>query len=122
MNVDTRDNQLFSLVNMCHKLPLYVNCTTKSILVTAASHLEMSSHFKSPFLCPVSEPNTNHISQHWLYVHPCSPCRPYIFLLSLQNRFRINNYCIYCSIWNVVTTEENRFKVYFIYFLTYHSD
>lgn len=123
MSVDTRDNRLFSHVNMGHKLPCYVNYmyTTKAISVTAASHLEMSSHFKSPFLCPVSGPDSNHISQHQLFVHPCSPCRPCIFLLSLQNHFRINNYCTYCSIWNV-TTEENRFKVNFIYFLTYHND
>jgi len=95
MNVDTQDNRLFSHENMGHKLPCYDNYmyTTKAILVTAASHLEMSSRLKSPFLCPVSGPDPNHISRHRLFVHPCSPCRPCIFLFSLQNRFRKNNYC-----------------------------
>lgn len=110
----------FHMKTWALKLPSQVNYLypTKVISVPAASHLEMSSRFKPPFPCPVSGPDTNHIPRHRLFVYPCSPCTPCIFFSSLQNRSRVDNYCTYCSILNVVTTEENRFKVYFIFFLT----
>lgn len=103
-----RNSTIFTCY-MCHRLPFYVDRTPKSISVTTSSHLKMRTCCKSPFHCSLSGPYSDYSALRRLWVNAGFSCGPCIFLVSLQNRFRSKNYCIYFSICDAAKAYEKQF-------------